>query len=57
MFTLPDEMFKQSGKTIRLTFGSVIDNDIIRSGRPLDVAGKIRAFLYKLKENPSAQYD
>ena len=57
MFTLPDEMFKQSGKTIRLTFGPVIKNDQIRKGRPIEVAAKIRSFLYKLKENPSVEYE
>lgn len=57
MFTLPDEMFKQSGKTIRLTFGPVIENDQVRKGRPIEVAAKIRSFLYKLKENPSVEYE
>lgn len=57
MFTLPDEMFKQKGKTIKMTFGNLIPTEKIAKGKPQEVADKMRLFLYSLEKEPNAVYN
>lgn len=54
MFTLPDEMFKQKGKTITMTFGNPIEPEKLYRNKPIEVAAKIRELVYALKENTEA---
>jgi len=54
MFTLPDEMFKQKGKTSTKTFGNPIEPEKLYRNKPIEIAAKIRELVYALKENTEA---
>jgi len=55
MFTLPDEMFKQKGNTISMTFGQPIMPDLLNKKRPLEMAAEIRALVYQLADDSEAK--
>ena len=53
MFFLPDEMFKQSGKTIEITFGKPIEaKEIDKSYTLENWAQIIKLYIYTLKQKP-----
>jgi putative hemolysin len=56
MFTLPDEMFKQRGKTIDITFGKVISSETFKGHTHVSSAENLRTLIYQLAENPNATF-
>ncbi|MBR7167310.1 MAG: 1-acyl-sn-glycerol-3-phosphate acyltransferase [Bacteroidales bacterium] len=57
MALLPDEMFRQRGKTIRLVFGKPIAYTTFDDRRTdLQWAALVREHVYKLKENPDLEF-
>ena len=57
MFFLPDEMFKQSGKSVHITFGKpVYPQDLPKSFTDQELANQFKRFVYHLKENPNADF-
>lgn len=52
MFTLPDEMFLQKGKSISMTFGNPISPEKWSSHKPVEAAELLRNLVYDLKKNP-----
>ncbi len=56
MFTLPDEMFKQRGKTIHITFGQIISSDSFKHHTHVSSAENLRKLIYQLAENPESKY-
>jgi 1-acyl-sn-glycerol-3-phosphate acyltransferase len=57
MFTLPDEMFKQRGKTIDITFGKVLSSDSFKGHTHVSSAENLRKLIYQLAENPNATFN
>ena len=50
MFYLPDEMFKQKGKTLELIFGQPINPEILTSDKSIrEWAQQIKNFVYFLR--------
>lgn len=57
MILLPDEMFRYRNKTIKLTFGKPIPYSVFdKSKTHLEWAQAVRAHVYKLKDNPHADF-
>jgi len=57
MFYLPDEMFKQKGKTITLTFGKPISYTTFdKSLSPHDWAKKVKDHVYNLSETHTVEF-
>lgn len=57
MILLPDEMFKYRNKTIKLTFGKPVPYSVFdKSKTHLEWAQSVRAHVYKLKDNPQADF-
>jgi len=57
MALLPDEMFRQRGKTIRLVFGKPIAYTTFDDRRTASQwAALVREHVYKLKENPDLEF-
>jgi hypothetical protein len=57
MALLPDEMFRQRGKTIRLIFGKPIPYTTFDSTHTdSQWAALVREHVYKLKENPDLEF-
>ncbi len=56
MFTLPDEMFQQRGKTIEITFGQIINSEAFKGNTHLSSAENLRKTIYRLAENPKSTY-
>ena len=57
MALLPDEMFRQRGKTIRLVFGKPIAYTTFDDRRTASQwAALLREHVYKLKENPDLEF-
>lgn len=57
MFFLPDEMFKQNGKTIHITFGKPIDAKVFDKTYSLEEwAQKIKLYIYTLKQSPLNEF-
>ncbi len=56
MFTLPDEMFKQRGNTIDITFGNIISSDAFKGHTHVSSAENLRKLIYQLAENPNATF-
>lgn len=58
MFLLPDEMFKQQGKTITFTFGKPVPNTIFdnRMNRH-KWSALFKRYVYELKDNPALVFD
>jgi len=56
MMTLPDEMFKQAGNTINITFSPPVESSNFSTGNALKIAQTFKEFIYKLKDDKSAQY-
>ena len=54
MFTLPDEMFKQKGKTITMTFGHPIEPEELNRKKPIEMAADLRDLVYQLQTNTEA---
>lgn len=58
MFFLPDEMFKQKGKTIHFTFGKPIPAATFnKSKNTYQWAQKLKHFIYELKDNKQARFE
>ncbi|MFV0501204.1 MAG: 1-acyl-sn-glycerol-3-phosphate acyltransferase [Bacteroidales bacterium] len=58
LILLPDEMFKQKGKTITLIFGKPIPYTIFDKSRSMDEWVKlIREHVYKLKYSPNEEFE
>ncbi len=58
MILLPDEMFRYKNKTIRITFGKPVPYTLFDKSRNLNEwAQKLRAHVYRLKEEPNAEFD
>jgi putative hemolysin len=58
MFYLPDEMFKQKGKTITLTFGKPIPYSVFdKSFSPVEWAQKIKEHVYRLANDQSLEFN
>ncbi len=58
MFYLPDEMFKQKGKTIEVVFGKAIAPEWLKSGiSAKEWAKKIREFVYTLGSDPNLLFE
>ncbi len=55
MFTLPDELFKQKGKTIKLIFGKPIIPEELNRKKPMEVAEQLRNLVYRLKADPESK--
>jgi putative hemolysin len=56
MFTLPDEMFKQRGKTIKISFGKMIDSNSFKGIKHVQSAENLRKLIYELAQNPDAEW-
>ncbi len=56
MLTLPDEMFKQRGKTIEMTFGNSVTPDNFGYSTMWEDAQKLKDYVYQLKDNSNAVY-
>jgi putative hemolysin len=57
MFFLADEMFKQNGKTIKITFGKpILPSAFNKTKNAYQWAQALKMFIYKLKENPQAMF-
>lgn len=58
MFLLPDEMFKQQGKTVTFTFGKPVPNTIFdeRMNRH-KWSALFKRYVYDLKDNPELVFD
>ena len=56
MMTLPDEMFKQAGNTINITFSPQVESSKFSKGNALKIAQTFKEFIYKLKDDKSARY-
>jgi 1-acyl-sn-glycerol-3-phosphate acyltransferase len=57
MFYLPDEMFKQKGKTIELIIGKPIDSQSLDSPKSAkSLALKIKEFVYQLDKYPEKHF-
>jgi putative hemolysin len=57
MFFLPDEMFRQKGKTIHFTFGKPIPASTFdKSKTTYEWAQALKNFVYKLKTNKEAHF-
>ena len=57
MFYLPDEMFKQKGKTITLTIGTPIPYSVFDKSRsPKEWAQKVKIYIYKLANDISTRF-
>lgn len=57
MIMLPQEMFKQQGKKITLTFGKPISHkELTAQYNATQWADKIRSHIYELKDNKDAQF-
>jgi 1-acyl-sn-glycerol-3-phosphate acyltransferase len=57
MFYLPDEMFKQKGKTITLTFGKPIPYSTFdKSCSPLEWAQKVKEHVYEITTTPTKEF-
>ena len=56
MMTLADELFKQKGQTITLTFGHPIPANIFNKKRTFEDAQRIKKFVYQLAEQPEATF-
>lgn len=57
MIMLPREMFKQEGKTIKITFGKPISySKLDNSYNALQWADKIRTYVYRLSQDPSQEF-
>ncbi|OFX90333.1 MAG: glycerol acyltransferase [Bacteroidetes bacterium GWF2_33_16] len=57
MFYLPDEMFKQKGKTITLTFGKSIPYSVFdKSFSPVEWAQKVKAHVYRLANEQTIEF-
>jgi len=58
MFYLPDEMFKQKGKTITLTFGKPIPYSVFdKSFSPVEWAQKVKEHVYKLTNDQNREFN
>ncbi len=58
MLYLPDEMFRQRGQNISLTFGPLIPAQTFdRRFRPQEWAELLRRFVYVLDEHPKADFE
>lgn len=56
MMTLADELFKQKGQTVRLTFGKPIPYTIFNKKNLFEEAQKLKQFVYELESNPNATF-
>lgn len=57
MFYLPDEMFRQKGKTITLTFGKPVSYTVFdKSLSPYEWAQKVKSHVYNLKTDNSRAF-
>jgi putative hemolysin len=58
MFLLPDEMFKNQGKTITFTFGKPVPNTIFDSRMNRHKwSALFKRYVYELKDNPTLVFD
>lgn len=57
MMTLPDELYKQAGKSISITFGNPISPSLFNKKDALSQAQKIKSFVYQLKSHPNAVFE
>ena len=58
MAMLPAEMFAQRGKTFSITFGKPIPwQTFDRRHTPAEWAAMMREHVYKLKDNPNAEFE
>lgn len=58
MILLPDEMFRYRNKTIKLTFGKPIPYTVFDKSRThMQWAQLVREHVYKLKDNPQAEFE
>ena len=58
MFLLPDEMFKQEGRPLKMTFGKAIPYTIFDNRmNKHDWAGLMKKYVYELGENPELVFD
>ncbi len=58
MLLLPAEMFKQKGKTITIHYGKPIPAYLIRHiGEHHKIANAMRHFVYKIKDDPEADFE
>ncbi|MBO5963253.1 MAG: hypothetical protein J6P97_02085, partial [Bacteroidales bacterium] len=58
MILLPDEMFRYRNKTIKLTFGKPIPYIVFDKSRThMQWAQLVREHVYKLKDNPQAEFE
>lgn len=58
MLLLPSEMFKQKGQTITIHFGKPIPAWLIKNiGEHHKIANAMRHFVYKIKDNPNADFE
>jgi len=56
MMTLPDEMFKQQGNTITITFSPAVESTHFSKGNAVKIAQTFKDFIYSLKKDKSARY-
>ena len=57
MFFLVDEVFKQKGKTIKLTFGKPISHSTFTKEKTqIEWANEVKEHVYSLKENPLKEF-
>ena len=56
MMTLADELFKQKGQTVRLTFGQPIPASIFNKKNLFAEAQQLKDFVYQLESNPNATF-
>jgi putative hemolysin len=57
MFFLVDEVFKQKGETIKLTFGKpILHSTFTKEMTQIEWANKVKEHVYALKENPLKEF-
>lgn len=57
MLYLPNEMFKQKGKNIKLIIGKPIPfHTFDKSKKPLEWAKLVKQFVYKIKDDPTIEF-
>ncbi len=57
MMFLPDEMFRQRGKKIEITFGKPIPPETFTKDiEPVDWAERLRAYVYRLEKTPELTF-
>jgi putative hemolysin len=58
MFFLPDEMYRQKGKSVSVTFGKPIPASVFdKRHTPHDWAQLVKSFVYELESNPNSDFE